>query len=386
MLGIVTDGRSYRPHLVRLKPRNLAPAGKRIALRGVLWASAWSPDRRRRALAVSGRGRVQVVAVARLRDEGVIDLGSRTATPLLSWPRADRIVAVEGSWRPAARGWVLDPRTRQVVRGFRIPGTAIDGVVTASGLALLVGRQDRIADARLLLVRDDGTMKTVALPGVHVGSTPMGADGAPGREVRPAIAADPLSGRIYVADAERLRILEIDGTTVTEHDLTPPKGVFARVWDWLEAPAYAKGAIGPSRRLVVVARDLLALGGATERGGNVRNHDLLLIDTRTWTVRRVAERVGYWLPARDALLVMSSTGHDRGVTAYGFDGHRRWSRLAHRQILRADAARGRAYLSVWRPRHRTVIVATRTGRVLGRLPTAQPPIVLPGSPVGARTR
>lgn len=369
LLGAVDRGHG-KGSIVRLAPATLARASKPIRLSGYLWGAGWSPDRRSVAIGVSARGRVQVIDVAGWHDRGVISLHAKTAAPYVSWPRDDRVLALGFPTSERTPGWVLDPGKRSIVRRFSLPGGNQDAAVTPFGFAALLGSFDAIVAARLALVDHEGATRIVSLPGVRSGSSTPDADGL-GREVRPALAVD--SRRAFVVDAEKLRVLEVDIATakVTTHDLSP-KSVIASIDDWLEPAAYAKGGEGPSRFARLVGRNLLAISGYKMHGhDNPRYDDLLLVDTNTWATRRVPIKVDFVTPAGDAMLAFETRG---GIVAVDLDGRRLWSR---KDVVRVETAGQRAYLTIWRPRHATLIVDARSGRRLGRLSTARSPVLVP---------
>jgi hypothetical protein len=69
-------------------------------------------------------------------------------------------------------------------------------------------------------------------------------------------------------------------------------------------------------------------------------------------------------------------GHT-GIALLDRNGRRTATLMRGRRLVRLQFAGGRAYATATRPRHRTWVVDLRSRRVVARLATAQPDILVP---------
>jgi hypothetical protein len=366
-----------RADLVRVAPRTRKPISRAIRLRGgFAWGSAWSPDRRRIAISTSNRSRLQIIDVGRWRSRALIHT-TTSALPFVTWPTKNRIVGLGLTDAPPLPLLVIDPTQRKVIRHTTLPGTLVDAAATATGLAvLLASERSRIAPARLALVDQDGETRLIDLAEIRAGREGTQPHG---RGLRPALAADPLTGRLYAVAADKLHVTEVDPRTgaTTEHDLTNQRSILGRLHDLIEPPAYAKGPSGPARFARVVGPDTLAVTGDDDEGNRITSAGLAFIDTRTWSRRVIEPEVSVFETAGGRVITTDWGRGDRpAIRAYEIDGRLAWSLDV--APVRMEAAGRYAYFSVFRPRHRTYVVDATTGKVVKTLKTASPPSLLPG--------
>jgi hypothetical protein len=379
--------------LVRLHPRTLRPTSRRIRLRGYLWASAWSPDRRRLAVAVAttagtrvARSRIQIVDIERWRTTAVIDMTDHNEAAWIAWSSPRRVLAVAAGGHSVI---AVDPFAARIVRATRFRESVVGDSVrpTPDGVAMLLGQVTGIGPVTLALVSSDGALRRVPLEGIEAGVEDMAADPADGappvaRQRMPALAVDRAAGRAYVVEAGGPGVVEVELATgaATRHE--PGVGRTALEWlrDLVEGEAEAKGVEGPWRSAHVVGDGLLAVSGYDDRLRNNRQephpYGLRLIDTREWSVETVDPRIGHFVPVPGAILVADGGyGRNGGVVALELDGRRRFQRLAGRDAA-ATAVGGLVYITPYGP-SRTHVVDLRSGRTVRVLPPGEPPLLIP---------
>jgi hypothetical protein len=153
--------------------------------------------------------------------------------------------------------------------------------------------------------------------------------------------------------------------------------LLGRLRDWLEPKADAHHPDGPIRTAIWLGNGRIAVAGTRERGFccvNDRATGLKLIDTRSWHVRTLDNRVADIYRAGDTLLATGTIAEDhptKSIGLLGFDanGNRLFRLFAGRAVVpwaivgtrvyvfrTGDVGRKRPYLGV----------DARTGRVLGR--------------------
>jgi DNA-binding beta-propeller fold protein YncE len=327
-----------------LDPGTLRPLSRGEPVRGrMLGPVVWSPDRRRVAIALRPKGRVQIVGGPLVRT------GVRTAH--LAWA-GRHVFTVSASGDVA----VADPGSGRVVARARLgagsgpagdthfaprPAGAILAVAPAGGrLALLL--TDGIA-----VVSPTGAVRRVPVAGIVDGD---------------AIAASGATA--YVVDRAGVVEVGLASATVRRH-----------------AVARAAKNLRPWRSAALLGERTLAISGcdrmAADHRGCERPYGLLLVDTRTWSVRTLdARAANFRLAGRTLVLDSIAYGEGRrlGLRAFSADG-----------ILRHEAFRGRDVVTmvapthvyahiIGRPRSRTRAIDLRTGAT--RLLPARVPSVL----------
>ena len=162
--------------------------------------------------------------------------------------------------------------------------------------------------------------------------------------------------------------------------------LLARLHDWVEPQAAAKGLNGPVRTATYLGAGLLAVTGGDETASLDPNNKLRVtwmpsglrfVDTTTWRTRLVD-------PGADAvdvdggllLATGSRWGSDEaqtgmGLAVYGFDGVRRVSALRGAAAFVELSFRGHAYLSVPDSRARKVVNLATGAVAERRAPVAQ---------------
>jgi hypothetical protein len=314
---------------------------------------------------------VQIVDARAARSLRLIRTGRRTAWWLLAWSRARRLLAVGyGSGRSYPLV-VLDPVRGRVVRSVRVAGFVTAAAPAAAGLAFLVSPPDRVGDATLVLVDREGRERRIALPGITAGLVPPASPDGIAQTRTPGLAI--AGGRAFVASATEPRIVEVDlaSGVAVDHPLATAEA--------------AKGSQGSERQIAPIGPGRLALTGAeyddtaTVTAARQRPAGLRIVDTRTWRARLedpAASRFDV-VPGGGLALWNAGAPGRTGVTLLDRAGRRTATLLRGRRLVRLQLAGGRAYATATRPRHRTWVVDLRSRRVVARLATAQPDILLP---------
>jgi hypothetical protein len=318
---LATLSRGVESDLVRVDPATLRTVDPRLALgrHGQLWTR--SPDGAR--LGVGGGRSIRIVDVRAWRL--VRDLPLRGALVALSWPRADRLVAiVAGRCCPEPlRALAIDAATGRVVaRAALGRSPRLAAVRTPEGLALLLGPPRGVGPARLVVVGASGRARSARLGGIEAGAVTVrqrSPSAVPLTRYRtPGLAVDPAGRRALVAGNATLALVDLR--------------TFAVRFAPLRVRTLADGGLssGTYRRALWLRGDLVAVTGWTDRvpgKGAQRRVDtaprgLLLVDARTLTVRRLDAGTSNVVLAGGLLLATDGI-RGAGLTAYSLDGRRR---------------------------------------------------------------
>jgi hypothetical protein len=311
--------------------RTLAPVGPHtLALPYFTSAAERSPDGKTLAIGVGDEGVVQLVAAARLRSLGTVDVGSAYVERLL-WVSPRRLLVSLGG--QPARVAVVDPVSRTVSNARDLDGIVVASAPAGDALALLVAPTTGIGPASLA-VYDGDRLRQTSLKGIVAGWKEDVAEGDDPRlrQSVPGLAVDPEGHRALVVAAGD-RAVEVDlGTLVVRgHDLAEPVSLLGRLRDWLEPSAEAKSMDGPDRVAVWLPSGLVAVSGAhysTDGTSiDVTPAGLALIDPGDWSVRRLSDEPS-GVSFADGTLVASGSSpgsSERTVIAFDDRGHLRFS-------------------------------------------------------------
>jgi hypothetical protein len=277
------------------------------------------------------------------------------------WLRPDLLEGV-GAEDAEDGGYELvtaDPRSGAVRTQTPLDVTFQDDVVygvtrAADGIAFLLVSLQSGAPTTLVVAGPDGSVRKVVLGRIGSGFVP-GA-GQAGYSI-PAFAVDAAGGRAFVTAA---------GDPVAEIDLASLGVTYHERVAAFAGASGAKRAAGAVRAAAYLPGGLLALTGssATAAAG------LALVNTRTWTVRVVDHTTSAVLIAGRRLLAFGTHGRaskraGAGVTAYAFDGTRRFHRLDRSAVAGASVFGRFAYLDETSSGRRAVLDMT-TSRILRR--------------------
>lgn len=152
--------------LAWLDARTLQPSGRRVAIgpppTGV---AARSPDGRTIALSSGVKAELQFVDVRALRVTGRLAIRGTGSLRESIWPSPNRLVAVRSG--VDAEVVVVDPRARRVLERRPLEGQPLSVVPAGRRLVALFAPQGAIGQARLAVIDENASVRTLPLPRVH---------------------------------------------------------------------------------------------------------------------------------------------------------------------------------------------------------------------------
>jgi hypothetical protein len=238
-------------------------------------------------------------------------------------------------------------------------------------LVLLLGPESGIGPARLAIVGADGSVRTVGLDGIQVGteafdeSTPGGIE----HYARPGLAVAPDGSRAFVAFPGGIAAVDLRTLAVARHGIA------------LAGRQLQKGVPDGSTRTVSWVRDgVLAFSGRDDHSTvnaeglvstDPRPIGVRLVDTKDWSAKMV-DRAGDWVSiGADAMLVTPWTWDSArqrylggGATIYGLDGVKR-AHVLGKRFLSGIVVGRRAFVVGNAPSYS--VVSTKTGKILRRV-------------------
>lgn len=356
----------FEPLTLRMLPGRKAPLGGHL---GGSWA--FSPDRSTLAVAncerASTRPGIRFVNARAMRVLGDIQLSRYDGcTDSLTWLKRDRLLAIV---RTGGRSElvVVDPLARRIIRRDSPWGDwSIAIGRTADELVLLLASPGAIGPARLAVVDAEGTMRVATVDGVLAGTVEVegGSSDYRARTISPGLAVDPGGRRAFIVPHEGA-IVEIDLATlaVSYHELERPS-LLGRFWRWFMPSADAKMLEGPVRQAGWLGDGMIGVSGQdysidpSDRGEerfSASPVGLSLIDTRSWTTRRLDDEASGFAVASGLVIAQGGrwdSGQERGsgpgLRAFGLDGQERW-RLRSGEYRWMDTAGsvGYVYIGEW---------------------------------------
>ena len=379
VLGFLWD--DERTSLARLDRRTLRPlAGRTVEVPGS-GAHAFSPDGRTLAI---GRGEtpgLQLVDVGALRPLGKgLTLPGAGYVGEILWADRERLVALVAG--EDSELVTIDARERRIVSSRPLDGIVVASDTKAGRLALLLGPVGSIGPARLALVEADGTIDTVPLPEIRAGFEQIedAEEGYTARERTPGLALSPDGARAVVVSAGGT-VAEVDvaAERVFYHELAQPVSLLGRVRNWLEPEAEAKVIEGPSRFARWFGEHHVAVTGLDYHGvedseTRATPAGLRLIDTRTWSIRTLAEQATGIVVKHGLLLAFGGPyaegprGRGIGLRAYGPGGEERFHAFGDVLIGSVETAWPYGYVS--NDARSFMVLDLRSGRVVERRKTA----------------
>jgi hypothetical protein len=379
--------RATRVELVRLEVRSLAPVGGaaplRVGLHDIPWAM--SPDGTQLALGSGRTTSVVFVDLRRMRMLGRVGIASSFITAV-AWPAPNRFLMLERGvrrWRLA----VVDPTTRRVLSRRTIgPSRSLSAAaaITPDGLAVLIEPGHRVGTPHLLLLDARGRARRVALPRIAAGMRKKKV----GSKYRvwyrhPGLAVDAEAGRAYVVTAgSRVAVVDLATLAVTYREV---RRLRSRAAAARSPEVLASGgnilATGTQRQAHWLGDGLIATSGWNEvferdsRGSLVQGDPpagLDVLDTRTWTSRRLRDDVRWFHATHDLVLASVPPRRRPGtaVAAFTHEGAARFRVEVGSAAFGLQSAGPYAYLGLgdaYKP-HRVTVLDTRTGEVAG-IPT-----------------
>ena len=317
---------------------------------------AVSPDGKVAAIGGGAEGRLRFVRLADLRQQGrVLWLGDGSVLGAV-WPSSRRLSVLLGGTRPQAV--TVDPAARTVLRRVELTGAALGAVRAGSRILTLLAPLDRIGPVQLASIGADGSVRTVAIPGISAGMTPpAGADDV-ARHASPGLAAE--GSRAVVVGRESLVEVDLETLAVRERRL-----------DTRTTERTEKRIEGWGRHAVWLRGDSIAYAGGSVAGEQRTTTGVRIADVGTGATRaldptaRVVQRAG-------STLLVHGSGPLRG---FRLDGSLRFELLAGEDTGYVQVAGRWAYVGSGNST-RFAVVDVEAGRVVGRAKTAKPTVVL----------
>jgi hypothetical protein len=360
--------------VVELDARTLnqtAPAGVRLPNVG---AWGFSPDRATVAVATgySDRAtpvRLRLVDLASRRRVASIPLGRdpqlRTGwidpVVLVAWSSPRTVVVLRRLADRSLQLVTVDTGARRVVRREPFAGEMLRHAQSPEGLVLLVGEPERIVAPRLVVIRPDGSARSVALARLRAGWTwDSSAQPPVGLQSMPGLAVD--GGTAYlVAPNGTVASVELDDLAVR----------------YQERGALAKYLNGSLRETVSLGGGLLAVTGSdyemrARPGADPEQIStpagLELVDARTGQRRRLDSTTRSLRRWGEALLAYGD-----GLTVYERDGRVRSRMLQGSPVWVTAVSGGIAYAY---EEHEWLLVDLAAGAVIARR-TSLPVLLVP---------
>ena len=377
LLGFV-DG-----SLARIDPETLRPRpGKRIpvgsggcaARQGgtACWAVppwAISPDAARLAVARNLSSSIRVVDARRMRVTADIRVGGG-ALGAVAWLAGGRLLALQEAGSERQRLVAVDLASKRLVARRALGGAVMQVARTPRELLMVVAPAQAIGRARIAVADRRGVVRFAALERILAGSKLLGTGSDHRVDSRtPGLAVDPEGRRAYVVGQDLVAEVDLRSLAVSYRSLARPRSLFARLRNWLEPVADAKQVSGYSRMARWLGGGLLAVSGADTEQGTTRAAGLQVVDTQRWNVRTIDRAASHVVVAGDLLLTTGTA-----VTAYSFDGERRFRLFDGGNAWVALVHSGRAYVGVSGDRPLR-IVDLSSGRVIGERDTPLPWLV-----------
>ena len=406
LLGIV--GKPEKQQLARIDPATLrARPGPRVGVGSEGCASStggsacwgippwsFSPGRSLLALARHDRGMprsLRIVDVRRMRVRADLPI-TGGAVGLVAWLAAERALMLQDICCDERQQLVVvDLARRRFTARRPLEGTIQRVGRTPRDLVLLLSPAKDVGPARLVVADAQGELRSVTLEPIQAGVKLISPEQHTVRMNIPGLAVDPDGGRVFVVGPHVTAEVDLDSLAVSYHEPHASTSLLARLRDWLEPPASAKGASGPVRTARWLGGGLLAVAGSDQELVGERNRiraaGLSLLDTRDWSVHTIDRDASDVRVAGDVLLATgwswepSAREPDAiGLVAYGLDGHRRWRRFGGQEAWIRHVFEGHAYVDVSDARSRSISVRAvdlASGRVAhGTLSESAPSLLL----------
>jgi hypothetical protein len=367
--------------LVRVDPHKLQPLpGSRVAVGSggcaprqggtACWTNPpWtvSPDGTRLAIARNDGSSLRLVDAGRMRVTADISLDGR-GVGALAWLTSGRVLALEEVASERQQLVVVDLTKKRAVMRRALGGSVVQLGRTPRELVILLAPGQAIGVARLAVANAQGVVRLVRLERIVAGFKLLGEGSEHRVDARvPGLAIDPQGRRAFVVGKNVVAEVDLLRLTVSYHALERPAALLDR-----RPAALAKQVSGHFRSARWLGADMLAVSGSDTEQARSEPLGLLVVDTRGWNVQNIEPRAVSFDTAGNLLLV---TGERTGVTAYGFDGERRFRLFADESVWLAQTYGGRAYFGSSGGSGPLQIVDLAAGRVVGQRKSPLPWLV-----------
>jgi hypothetical protein len=351
LLGIVDDG--VKAHLVGLDTETLAQVdGPSIAL-GKRYGS-WSFSPNRSQLAYADGDRLRFFDLTTFTPQGGVQMFGPGP---VAWVDSGTVVVLRKYALNGIEVVKVDAVSHVVRSRQRIAGIVLRTGTTTDSLVALLGRNDKIAPSRLLVV---GGARTRVIPlGIWAGTQWQRSTPPVGTLRMPGFAVDQERDAAYIVDADGTIVaMPLDAAGAASHRL---QGRFAKVMHGSQRTASALG----DGLLAVTGSELTPAG--TEPAG------LELVDTRTWSSRLVLPSAAAHMWVSPVGLLASGTAYDQrgqkqtsiGLVVLDRTGQVRFRLFDGKAVWVHALVGSRAFLGVEGERE-AVVVDVFAGQVLGR--------------------
>lgn len=408
-LGIVSSDRGQgvvRSSLVRIDPRTLrVRPGRRLGL-GELSIEAWSVSRDRARLAFAGVNinasvlapSLRIVDTRRLRVVGRVEevAGWVRATAWLPHRRLVALVEVSEGSRVRTDVVTIDPAGLEVLERQALPGQVLRVARMRDRLVVLLASAESLEPARLAIVGPTGATRTLVISRIPAGYATRSDGGGAVVQREPGLAVDPDGGRAFVVAADgNVAQVALDTGAISYHRVARRVSFLGRLRNWLEPVAEAKLPREGSTRIArwlgggmiaVSGGDYAVVGTGDRALSRFTPAGLQLIDTRSWTVRKLGEGTDTFWHAGDLLLAAATRwgGYELevparppGLVIYGADGRQRLRLYAGKHVWVVYANARRAFLGVEGGADVMEVIDLPSGRVVERRGFVYP-LVPPG--------
>jgi hypothetical protein len=341
-----------------VSPTTLRPLGPAVLDVGGGPANivAVSPDRKLAAIGGGVDGRLRFVRLGSLRQQGLLWLRGRSVLKGI-WSSPRRLVVLLGNAPPEVV--VVDPSTRKVIRRSQLSGVTMGAVRAGDRLLTLLTPPDRIGPVRLAVIAADGSVRTVAVPGITGGAEHPSEPEGTARFASPALVAE--GSRAIVLGLDRL--VEIDLGTLA---------VRTQQLDTRTTARAAKRVEGWGRGAVWLRGDTVAYSGwSTDEAGQRTATGVRVVDVKAGTTR-LFDAAATSVTRAGTTLLLHGAGPLRG---FALDCTPRFELLAGEDTGYVQVAGRYAYVGSGNSTRFTIIDVVR-GSVAGHAQSAKPVTVL----------
>jgi len=194
--------------------RTLAPVGRRVDIgpppTGV---AARSPYGRTIALGSGTVSSLRFVDIRAMRATGRLVVPGTGSLYSAIWPTPDHLVALRSG--PDPEVVVVDARSRRVLERHPLDGQPLGAIAAGRRLVTLLAPIDAIGQARLAVIDDSASIRSLPLPRVEAGFTPPKTERDVGQHASPGLAVDPAGERAVVVTPQTVLEIDLDALAVT---------------------------------------------------------------------------------------------------------------------------------------------------------------------------
>jgi hypothetical protein len=348
VLGIIDQGGA---RLVYLDAETLGVTdGPSVALGK--WGGSWAISQDRSQFVYADQSRLRFFDAFRFTPEADVRLSG--GGPVV-WLDALTVAIVRRTGANAVEVVKVDWLSRVHSRK-RLAGVVLAARTLPNTLVVLLGRENKIAPVRLLVVEPQRT-RVVQLGGIWGGTVVQRRNPPVVAMRRPALALDEAKATAYVADPAGT-VVELPLSTLAATSRTPRGG-------------FAKFVYGSERQALLLGDGLLAITGSERSQSGMRPAGLELVDTRAWSSRLVEPRASAAWSSTDWLLVTGTSwdaktekGTAMGLVVLDPTGQTRFRLFEGLGVWVNALVGSRAYVGVQGERE-AVVVDLVTGQVTG---------------------